>query len=411
MPRIDRAPISAALARRRAGFPAVPVAGRLVRLGADWWLMDESGETRVALPAGEFGAGDIVQGQLGVLSSGIPPLIDVVVLARRAAPPAEVDRDLGAKLPLLENRAAIIRTTREFFCSRRFLEVETPARVVCPGLEPHLIPLPAGEGRWLITSPELHLKRLLAAGAERIFEIARVWRGDEGGDWHLPEFTMLEWYRAYGGLDDLIDDVVGLLAAAAAGAGVHPADVPGCDLTREPERITVREAFRRWAGVDLATVRERDRMAAALKDRGVHADPGDDWDELFFRLFLDRVEPHLGRGRVTILEEFPASQAALAKVREDPEWPVALRFEVYAAGVELANAFDEVTDPEEQRRRHEADRDQRRRRGREVPELDEDFLAALAAGAPPAAGIALGLDRLVAVILGLADLRGAVAFP
>jgi lysyl-tRNA synthetase class 2 len=377
-------------------------------------LLDESSQARMENPPADCGAGDIVCGQLGRSASDADDLFVLSgarVLARRIAPPSDADRDLAGRLPTLEQRTDILHAVREFFRERGFREVETPARVICPGLEPHLVPFPAGANRWLITSPELHLKRLLAAGAERIFEISRVWRGDERGDWHLAEFTMLEWYRAFCGLDDLVNDVIELLRAAARGAAVDPGDVAGCDLSRDPERLTVREAFRRYAGLELAELKGKALLAAALDRLGLRHAPDDGWNELYFRVFVERVEPHLGRGRVTILEEHPASQAALARVRDDPDWPVALRFEVYAAGIELANAFDELTDPVEQRRRHEADREHRRRHGSPTPDLDENFLAALAAGAPPAAGIALGLDRLVAVILGLPDIRQTVPFP
>ncbi len=325
--------------------------------------------------------------------------------------PTPAHRELARRLPVLAARAEVLAGIRSFFRERGFLEAETPARVVCPGLEPHLVALPAGADRWLITSPELHLKRLVAAGAPRVFELARCWRGDERGAQHLTEFTMLEWYRAHAGLDALADDCAALLPAAARAAGRDPAAVPGCDLTAPPERLTVREAFDRWAGIDLAARREAGALAAAARRLEVATAPDDSWDELFFRIFLARVEPQLGRGRMTVLSEFPASQAALARVRDDAAWPVALRFELYAAGVELANAFDELTDPAEQRRRHEADRAARRAAGREVPALDEEFLAALEAGMPPCAGIALGVDRLVALVLGLGGARDAVAFP
>ncbi|MDH3284917.1 MAG: EF-P lysine aminoacylase EpmA [Acidobacteriota bacterium] len=321
------------------------------------------------------------------------------------------DINLRDRLPTLAARARIVAEVRRFFDERGFLEVETPARVVCPGLEPHLVALPAGPDRWLRTSPELHLKRLLAAGAERIYEIARSFRGDETGPWHMTEFTLLEWYRANEGLDALVDDVHGLLRRCAEAAGADPSDVRGCDLTLAPEEITVRDAVRAQTGIDLAEHRDRGPLAERLAHEGIAVSPGDDWDDLFFKLFIERVEPHLGRERVTILSEFPASQSALARVRVDPTWPVALRFEVFASGIELANAFDELTDPMEQRRRHEADRAARAAAGREVPPLDEAFLAALEAGCPPAAGIALGLDRLVALVLGLTGARGTVAFP
>jgi lysyl-tRNA synthetase class 2 len=319
--------------------------------------------------------------------------------------------ELRARWPSIAGRSRVVRAVREFFHDRDFVEVETPGVVPCPGLEPHLVALRAAGDAWLRTSPELHMKRLLAAGAERIFQIGPCWRGDEQGPWHLREFSMLEWYRAHAGLDAIAEDVAQLLPRAVEAGGRDPSDVRGCDLTAAPERIGVREAVQRATGLDLATVRERDALAGALGQLGIGCDADDGWDDLFFRLFLERVEAGLGRDRVTILDGYPASQAALANVRDDPEWPVALRFEVYVAGIELANAFDELTDPAEQRRRHEADRATRRAAGREVPDLDEDFLAALAEGMPPSAGIALGIDRLVALALGADDARGAVAFP
>ncbi len=406
----ERVRVRAAKARLQAGFPSVAVAGRIVLDGGRVSLQDASGSVTLTHAPTDAHDGDLVRGLLTRTPDGGHSLGQATVATRRTAPPAAADRDLPARLPVLAQRAAIVRALRAFFDERGFLEASTPARVVCPGLEPHLVPLAAGPGRWLITSPELHLKRLLAAGAERVYELAHVWRGDEAGAQHLEEFTLLEWYRAWDGLDALVDDVAGLLRACARAAGVDPAAVRGCDLSLAPERLTVREAFRRYAGVDLALLRAPAALRGALDATGLEHAPGDDWDDLFFRLFLARVEPHLGRGRVTILEEYPASQAALARVRDDPEWPVALRFEIYAAGIELGNAFDELTDAVEQRRRHEADRAWRRAHGREVPDLDEAFLAALAAGHPPAAGIALGVDRLVALILGASDLRDVVAF-
>jgi len=313
---------------------------------------------------------------------------------RRAGLPARL-RVLGERRRVLATRARVLAALRAFFDERGFLHVETPVRVVCPGLEPHLVPFPAGEGRWLITSPELHLKKALVALAA-------------AGD---AEFTMIEWYRAEEGLEALVRDLEELLPLLAEAAGADPRNASGTDLTLPFERLTVREAFARHAGIDLAACREREALAAEVRRLGLPVDPADTWDDLFFRVFLDRVEPRLGRERATILAEYPASQAALARVREDPDFPVALRFELYAGGVELANAFDELTDPAEQRRRHEADRAARRAAGLAVPDLDEEFLAALEAGMPPAAGIALGFDRLLAVLLGLPGARATVAFP
>jgi lysyl-tRNA synthetase class 2 len=355
------------------------------------------------------GEGDLVGGWLSG-DPARPTLAAEQLLARRSAPPLPADRALAERLEWVEARDRIVRAVRRCFAEWGFTEVATPCRVRCPGLEPHLVPFAAPPGRFLATSPELHLKRMLAAGMERIYEITPAFRNEELGPWHMTEFTMLEWYRAHAGLGAIADDVERLLRAAAeaSGRGLEPM---GCDLSRPAERLTVRQAFVRYADLDLATVREREALAGALRERGLEAPADEGWDELFFRLMLARVEPHLGRERVTILEEYPASQAALARVRGDEEWPVALRLEVYAGGIELGNAFDELTDPSEQRRRHEADRELRLRHGREAPPLDEAFLAALSAGHPPAAGIAVGLDRLVALVLEAPSARAVTGFP
>jgi lysyl-tRNA synthetase class 2 len=357
------------------------------------------------------GDGDIVSAMLLQDTGGALRIEAVAVLAKRMDAPPHQDTEPGELFEVLEKRARVVRTLRGWFAEHGFLEVETPVRVACPGLEPHLVAFPAGGDRWLATSPELHLKRLLAAGAERVVEVARAFRDDEAGPDHLSEFTLLEWYRAYEGLDRIVDDLSELLPLAARAADADPECCRGCDLTLAPERITVRDAVRREANVDLALCRETARLRSVLERLGIATDPADRWDDLFHRLFLERVQPNLGRDRPTVLSEFPASQAALARVRQDDQWPVALRFELFIAGVELANAFDELIDPVEQRARHELDRAVRLDAGREAPPLDESFLRALAAGHPPAAGIALGIDRLVALLLGEEGARRVVAFP
>ena len=330
---------------------------------------------------------------------------------------------LAARLPFLERRAALAAATRGFFTARGYREVETPCLVPVPGTEVHLhafrsdyVPhLGAGGGRrtlWLRTSPELALKRLLVAGAGPVFELARVWRNGESGPCHAPEFTMLEWYRPGLGLEGLMDETEAYVRSVCPPRVAHGG--VETDLSRPFERITVAEAFARWCGgLDiLATEGDAERLRAAAARTGAPPREGEDWESLFFRLLLERVEPELGRhGRATFLTHWPTPQAALA--RRDPADPrAALRFELFVSGLELANAFDELTDPVEQRARFERDVAERRRLyGAEGWELDEDFLAALAHGMPAGGGIALGFDRLAMLASGARRIEDVLWLP
>jgi lysyl-tRNA synthetase class 2 len=275
---------------------------------------------------------------------------------------------------------------------------------------PHL---GAGAARmlWLRTSPELALKRLLAAGAGPVFELARVWRNGEVSPRHQPEFTMLEWYRPGFGLAALMDETEAYLRAVCPPVVAHGG--VATDLALPFERLTMAEAFDRWCGgLDiLATEGEDARLAAAAARIGSPARPGEGWEDLFFRLLLERVEPRLGRGRATFLTHWPLPQAALA--RRDPADPrAALRFELFAGGLELANAFDELTDPVEQRARFAHDVARRRAEtGEEGWDVDEDFLAALEHGMPAGSGIALGFDRLAMLAAGAREIRDVLWLP
>ncbi len=277
----------------------------------------------------------------------------------------------------LRARAAVLRAMRSFFAERGYLEVPTPALVPSAAMEEHLHPIPAGGG-FLRTSPEFALKRALAAGLGRIYEIGPCFRDHEHGPWHRREFLMCEWYRAGALPEDVMDEVESLVAACAAALGV-PGPGPF-------ERLTVRDAFLRHAGVDLA-----EATAADLSD----ADEG--WDDAFVRRYVTDVEPRLG-GAV-ILRDWPASQAALSRVRTDGAWPFAERFEAYLNGIELANAFHELLDPAEQVRRCLAANQSRAAAGLPENPLDASFLEAVGR-MPRATGIALGVDRLVAALLG-----------
>lgn len=316
--------------------------------------------------------------------------------------------------PFLLARNRITKAFRGWFEAQGFEEVETAALQISPGAEAHLHAFAtealntAGEASplYLHTSPEFACKKLLAAGEERIFSLGKVWRNRERGPLHHPEFTMLEWYRANAPYEILMDDCAALLALAAETAGTRRFDFRNmtCDPFAKPERLSVAEAFERHAGVNLLRsvtadgATDRDDLAAAARTAGIRVAEDDTWADIFSRIIVEKVEPRLGEGRPTILCEYPISEAALARPKA-AEPRVAERFELYACGVELANAFGELTDPVEQRRRFVMEMDEKARIYGERHPLDEDFLAALA-HMPEASGSALGFDRLVLLATG-----------
>jgi elongation factor P--(R)-beta-lysine ligase len=325
--------------------------------------------------------------------------------------------------PFLTARATVTRALRAWFETQGFAEVETGILQVSPGNEIHLhapcteLIGPAGgrATRYLRTSPEFACKKLLAAGESRIFEFARVFRDRERGDLHLPEFTMLEWYRADAPYDAVMADTVVITAHAARATGIGRFSFRGrtADPFAEAELLTVAAAFERFAGIDLlASVvdGEGDRAAlASAAEHKVRIADDDTWSDIFSKILVEHIEPHLGRGRMTVLFEYPAPEAALARVKaSDPR--VAERFEVYACGVELANGFGELTDTDEQRRRFRLAMDEKARRYGERYPLDEDFLAAVA-HMPDASGVALGFDRLVMLASGAVRIDQVVWTP
>jgi lysyl-tRNA synthetase class 2 len=319
-------------------------------------------------------------------------------------PPDDASWRPTAPLAHLRRRAELTARLRAFFAARGVLEVDTPALGAATATDLHLASLAttldaggAPRTLFLQTSPELHMKRLLAAGSGAIWQLCKAFRDGEAGRRHNPEFTMLEWYRPGWDHHALMDEVAALLAELlGTGAG---------------ERLTYREAFLRHAGVEPFTATAADlRDAADRLGVGV-AGPEPDRDTWLQLLLASVVEPRLGRGGgPTFVHDFPAEQAALARVRPgDP--PVAERFEAFVAGVELANGYHELLDPEEQERRFAADLAERARRGLPAVPADARLLAALRHGMPNCAGVALGWDRLVMLALGVEDIAEVIAFP
>jgi lysyl-tRNA synthetase class 2 len=321
---------------------------------------------------------------------------------------------LARRLPHLQARARLQAALRQWFANEGFVEVETPVLQVAPGAEVHLTGFATGwktpdgveRPRWLHSSPEFAMKKLLAGGVPKLFQFARVFRNAEGSALHHPEFTMLEWYRAGAGYETVMDDCAALLALT--GASELRWEDKVCDPAATPERLTVAEAFDRHAGVDLfATVGDAERLSRLS---GVAMHDGDSWDDVFFRIMFDRIEHRLGMGRPTILCEYPIAMAALARAKPgDPR--VAERFELYACGVELANAFGELTDPAIQRARLQADMDEKERLYGVRWPVDDDFLAALDHGLPDCAGIALGFDRLAMLASGARHIEDVLWLP
>lgn len=327
--------------------------------------------------------------------------------------------------PILLARVRIEAALKRYLDARDFLLVDPPGLQRSPGNETHLHAFGTqmigndGVGRpmYLHTSPEFTMKKLLAAGERRIASFGHVWRNRERSALHHPEFTMLEWYRAGEDYGAIIADCLAMLrlAAEAARAKVLRYRDRVCDPFIEAERLSVVEAFARYAGVDLFAsmdadgVTDGEALAAQMTALGMAVPEDRSWSYLFSRILVEKVEPHLGLGRVTVLDRYPAAEAALARRAAD-DVRVSERFELYACGVELANGFGELTDAEEQRRRFGAEMDEKMRIYGERYPLDEDFLAALAL-MPAASGVALGFDRLVMLATGAPRIEAVLWAP
>lgn len=377
--------------------------GRVLAIdGGTAILRGERGDLRVqAQPS--WRAGDLVDGAVVIRAfpGGDYP-----------NPGTEVARLPRSRLAWLQARGVALAALRRFFAERDFLEVETPLLVPSPSLEIHLDAVAAGAG-YLITSPEYQMKRLLAAGFERIFQVCKCFRAGEHGPHHASEFTMVEWYRGYDELDTIRRDTEALVAAvvtAVAGAPIARVAGRAIDVTPPWPRMTVRDAMRTFAGVEVAGDEPAAHLVARVRAAGIEVANGTAWDDAFFAAFLARVDPALAAlDRPIVLDDWPAPLAALAR-RSPGDPTTAVRFEAYVGGLELANAFGELTCPVEQRARFADDQAIRAARGRAVYPIDDKLIAALAEGLPPSAGIALGFDRLVMLATGAGVIDDVLTF-
>ncbi len=401
MPKPPRYPIEVL---RRLDAPApIRVSGRLtsradgfVQLrgatGAVWVeCTSEAPMGSWVTASGEWNGERVLSGRLQILNAPRVPF------PQQGGDWARLQDAEGRRAGYLRGRALILREIRRFFDERAFVEVQTPAMVPSPGLDLHLDAFPiagAEPARYLATSPEYQMKRLLAGGLPRIYQLGPAFRRGERGTHHEPCFSMLEWYRAFHGSADLMSDTEELVAAVArvSSPGSLLIEVDGTQVNLAPpwERLTVEQAFQRYAGVSAQ------RLAQD--------------EDAFFRVLVEQVEPQLGRLRPAFLTAYPASMASLARL--DPKnATIADRFEAYVAGIEICNGFGELIDPVEQRERLMRDQAARRARGLPVYPIDERFLGALEEGMPPAGGNALGVDRLVMLLLGADSIADVVAIP
>jgi lysyl-tRNA synthetase class 2 len=323
-------------------------------------------------------------------------------------------------------REKVIDGIRDFFKSRGFHEVQTPILVPVPSMEPNLEPFETtlvtarGEKRrgFLIMSPEYSLKKLLAADFGNIFEITRSFRNcEEVSSTHNPEFTMLEWYRVNASYLDIMKDFeemfIEIVKRANSNVDIKRWVYQGCsyDLSVPWERISVSEAFERFANVKEDTLLEEENLLNMAKKKGYEVRPSTTWEEVFYQIFLNEIEPHLRElRRPVFIYDYPIQQAALARKKRDNA-NFAERFEIFLAGLELGNCFSELIDADEQLKRLQKDFEERKRLGKNSYPIDEDFIQALRLGLPECAGIAVGIDRLVMLALDAASINEVLLFP
>lgn len=319
-------------------------------------------------------------------------------------------------------RSIIIKAIRDFFWEKSFLEVETPQLVPLPSMEPYLEVFETqliDDARetyrgFLTSSPEFAMKKLLASGYDKLFQVCKSYRNMEGwSSRHNPEFTILEWYRTHADYQVIMQDCEELFRFIAQRLGSEKIRFRGkeFDLSLPWERLSIAEAFEKYAGLDTETILDHEKLLVAAKEKGYTIDENTTWDDAFNQILLNEIEHHLGESeRLTILYDYPAEMAALSKKSsKDPRF--AERFEFYIAGLELGNAFSELTDPQEQLARLTADRAEKERLGRILYDVDMDFISALESGIEDCAGIAVGVDRVVMTFLNARTIQETLFFP
>lgn len=376
------------------------IRGRCILKEADGTVMvrNESGTHRTQVQGGDsFQLGDIVEVQNGSLKLLTPNR------AARHKPSRFMEQVLDPRrLKAIAIRTQVEQGIRDYFLEQGFRETRTPLLVPCPGMEPHIRPYELKQGGYLPTSPEFAMKRLLVGGLEKIFQLCPSFRHEPLSSTHHPEFTMLEWYRAYAGYEDIMRDVeemFSLIAIRIHGRPVLKFQGKDISVATPWPRLKIRDLFQDQVGVDLVKCSDVPSLQKECRRLGLAFDPADTWDDLYFRIWLNLIEPKLPEDQAVFVLRYPPSQAALSVTDQDPDGSTwAKRFEAYAGGLELGNAFEELTDPVEQRKRFVEDMELRERiYGPDFPKnpLDEEFLEALTEGMPPSGGIAMGVDRMV----------------
>lgn len=319
------------------------------------------------------------------------------------------------RVKLIKQKAALLQATRTFFIQKKFTEVSTPLLNSIPGMEPFLDPIKTSEG-WLITSPEYNIKKLLATGIGDVFEITKSFRGhEENSPYHNTEFTLLEWYRSFANYVQIMDDLEKLVISLNQSLG-HGTKLDcnglSIDLKTPWLKIKVNDACKKWAHLDLNKCQTTDQFKKAIKDAklNINTNKIDDWNDLFYSVFLNYLEPKFPKNKPFIIYDYPLPQGALAKRKSKTSFWTE-RFEFYLGGIEVGNCFSELTNGQEQQKRFEEEQKIRNKIGKKVFPLDDDLIEALKIGIPPTSGIAIGLDRLFMLLLGLSDLREYLDFP